>query len=81
MGYRLADRVLDINRKMNVCVDLGSGKGYVTRHLTNHSVEKIYAVEFSPTMLQQCVMPQPEEVCKKFGIFVFIPNNTESSTL
>lgn len=61
MGYRLADRVLDIKRKMNVCVDLGSGKGYVTRHLTNHSVEKIYAVEFSPTMLQQCVMPQPEE--------------------
>ena len=62
MGYRLADRVLDIKRKMKVCVDLGSGRGYVTRHLTSHSVEKLYAVEFSTTMLEQCVMPHEEEV-------------------
>lgn len=61
MGYRLADRVLDIKRKMKVCVDLGSGRGYVTRHLTNHSVDKIYAVECSPTMLEQCEMPREEE--------------------
>ena len=31
VGYRVADRVLDIKRKMDVCVDLGSGRGYVTR--------------------------------------------------
>lgn len=67
MGYRLADRVLDIKRKMKVCVDIGSGRGYVTRHLTSHSVEKIYAVEFSPTMLEQCQMPEIEEVCLKLG--------------
>ena len=62
MGYRLADRVLDIKRKMKVCVDLGSGRGYVTRHLTGNSVEKLYALEFSPSMLKQCEMPPKEEV-------------------
>ncbi len=31
IGYRLADRVLDIKRKMDVCVDLCSGRGHVTR--------------------------------------------------
>ena len=62
MGYRLSDRVLDIKRKMKVCVDLSSGRGYVTRHLTKHSVDKLYAIEFSPTMLQQCQMPPDNEV-------------------
>ena len=61
MGYRLADRVLDIKRKMKVCVDLGSGRGYVTRHLTGHSIEKLYAVDFSPRMLEQCELPAKEE--------------------
>ena len=61
MGYRLSDRVLDIKRKMKVCVDLSSGRGYVTRHLTNHSIEKLYALEFSPTMLNQCQMPPENE--------------------
>ena len=61
MGYRLADRVLDIKRKMKIAVDLGSGRGYVIRHLTGHSVEKIYALESSPTMLEQCVLPPEEE--------------------
>ena len=62
MGYRLSDRVLDIKRKLGVCVDLSSGRGYVTRHLTNHSVDQIYAVEFSPTMLSQCELPPSHEV-------------------
>ena len=31
VGYRVADRVLDVARRMEVAVDLGSGRGWVTR--------------------------------------------------
>lgn len=62
IGYRLSDRVLDIKRQMGTCVDLGSSKGYVTRHLTGHSVKKIIATEMSPAMLDLCQMPEGEEV-------------------
>lgn len=61
IGYRLSDRVLDIKRKMKTCVDLSSGKGFVTRHLTNHSVSEIHAVEMSPNMLDQCQGPDEAE--------------------
>ena len=30
---RLADRVLDVSRKMEVCVDIGSGRGWVSRNI------------------------------------------------
>jgi len=46
---------------MDHCVDLGSGRGFVTRHLTSHSVKKLTAVEMSPTWLSQCQMPREEE--------------------
>ena len=61
IGYRLSDRVLDIKRKMDVAVDIGSGHGFVTRHLTGHSVKKLYAIEMSPSLLDQCVLPEEEE--------------------
>ena len=62
IGYRLADRVLDIKRRMEVGVDIGSGRGFVTRHLTKHSIKKLYAVEMSPTYLGQCHLPEKDEV-------------------
>lgn len=91
IGYRMADRVLDLKRQMDVCVDigkgqrkafpykfttvlnlskarletswfLGSGRGYITRHLTNHSVKKVIATEMSQTYLKQCQPPDPQEV-------------------
>ena len=60
IGYRLADRVLDIKREMDVAVDIGSGRGYVTRHITRHSVKKLFALEMSPTMMDQCQLPDRE---------------------
>ncbi len=62
VGYRLADRVLDIKRRLEVCVDLGTGRGYVPRHLSGHSVGQLSAVEMSPSYLEQCHMPHEEEV-------------------
>lgn len=60
-GYRLADRVLDISREMSTCVDIGCGRGYVTRHLTGHSIKNLKCLEMSETMLEQCQLPPKEE--------------------
>ena len=60
MGYRLADRVLDISRDMDVAVDISCGRGFVTRHLTH--IKKLYVTEMSPSTLSQCQMPDPEQV-------------------
>jgi len=61
IGYRVADRVLDVNRKLETCVDIGSGRGFVTRHLSGRTVKKVYALEMSQTMLDQCELPPEEE--------------------
>eukprot|EP00095_Tigriopus_kingsejongensis_P004066 maker-scaffold5_size1054832-snap-gene-9.23 protein:Tk04066 transcript:maker-scaffold5_size1054832-snap-gene-9.23-mRNA-1 annotation:"methyltransferase c20orf7-like mitochondrial" len=61
IGYRVSDRVLDIKRQMDVAVDIGSGRGYVTQNLSSHSVKKLYALEMSPGMLNNCVLPPSEE--------------------
>merc|ERR1712141_699385 len=60
-GYRLADRVFDITRDMKVCVDIGSGRGYVSRHLTQHAGSKLYCLEMSHSWLNQCELPPKEE--------------------
>ena len=59
VGYRVADRVLDVAKKMEVGVDLGSGRGWVLRHLTSHSVARVTGVELSPALLDQA--PDPED--------------------
>ena len=74
MGYRLADRVLDISRDIETAVDISCGRGFVTRHLTN--IKKLYALEMSPSTLEQCQTPPPEEVRKsslqmEIGFLVF----------
>merc|ERR1719312_1898178 len=60
VGYRVSDRVLDVARKMDVAVDVGSGRGWVTRHLTEHSVGRVTAIELSHGLLSQA--PSPEGV-------------------
>ena len=62
IGFRVSDRVLDIKREMGLGVDLGSGRGFVTRHLSGHSLKKVIALEMSPAMVEQCQGPAEEEV-------------------
>lgn len=52
-GYRLADRVFDIKREFDVLVDLGCGRGYVSKHLLKETVNTIYQCEMSKKMLMQ----------------------------
>ena len=49
---------------MKTCVDIGSGRGYVARHLTGHSIEKLYCLEMSSSWLNQCEIPPEEENIK-----------------
>lgn len=69
LGYRLADRVLDISRDMDLCLDIGCGRGYVTRHLTARSIKKLKCCEMSTTMLEQCQLPDESEniECEKIN--------------
>jgi len=59
IGYRVSDRVLDVARKLEVAVDVGSGRGWVTRHLTSHQVGTVTAVEMSAGMMStECGAPE-----------------------
>ncbi|GFY42362.1 arginine-hydroxylase NDUFAF5, mitochondrial [Trichonephila inaurata madagascariensis] len=53
IGDRVADRVFDITRKFSVAVELGCGKGHVTKHLTSENVQMIYQCDSSPKMLEK----------------------------
>ncbi|KAH3711972.1 hypothetical protein DPMN_071648 [Dreissena polymorpha] len=53
IGYRVADRVGDIKREFEVLVDLGCGRGYVSKHLLKDTVKTIYQCELSEKMLSQ----------------------------
>ncbi|GFO34578.1 NADP dehydrogenase [ubiquinone] 1 alpha subcomplex assembly factor 5-like [Plakobranchus ocellatus] len=52
-GYRLSDRICDIKRNFKTVVDLGCGRGHVTKHLYKDMVETIYQCDISPLMLEQ----------------------------
>ncbi|XP_049544725.1 arginine-hydroxylase NDUFAF5, mitochondrial [Anopheles darlingi] len=53
VGWRLADRIFDIKRQFHNAVDLGAGRGYVTNHVLGETVQRLTAVDLSPTMLAQ----------------------------
>ncbi|GBM67692.1 Arginine-hydroxylase NDUFAF5, mitochondrial [Araneus ventricosus] len=53
IGDRVADRVYDITRKFSTAVELGCGKGHITKHLTAENVEMIYQCDISSKMLEK----------------------------
>ncbi|XP_055693079.1 arginine-hydroxylase NDUFAF5, mitochondrial [Lutzomyia longipalpis] len=53
VGYRLADRVFDVKKQFKVAVDLGTNRGFVSRHILADTVEHLMMCEMSPTMLGQ----------------------------
>ncbi|XP_059163683.1 arginine-hydroxylase NDUFAF5, mitochondrial-like [Physella acuta] len=66
-GYRTAERIWDIKRRFGVVVDLGSGRGHVTKHICKDSVDLIYQCEFSPSLLDQAAV-SPEVTTKKMVV-------------
>ena len=51
VGYRLADRLYDIKRKLNIVVELGCGRGYIAQHLDQEIVENLVMCDISAKVL------------------------------
>ncbi|XP_066903988.1 arginine-hydroxylase NDUFAF5, mitochondrial isoform X2 [Halyomorpha halys] len=58
VGWRVADRILDINRKFKNVVDLGCGRGYISRHILADSVENLIMCDMSNSTLEQASLPE-----------------------
>ena len=61
--------MLDVARRMEVAVDLGSGRGWVTRHLMSESVGRLTAIELSPGMLAEA----PGQWLQEVASFLMVP--------
>ncbi|XP_015434597.1 PREDICTED: NADH dehydrogenase [ubiquinone] 1 alpha subcomplex assembly factor 5 [Dufourea novaeangliae] len=53
VGYRLADRVFDIKKKFKKALDLGCGRGHVSKHILAESVEELILTDTCPTYVDQ----------------------------
>ncbi|KAI8433364.1 hypothetical protein MSG28_015405 [Choristoneura fumiferana] len=56
VGWRTADRILDVKRVFKNAVELGAGRGYVSRHLLPDSVEKVTLCDTSQTHLDKAIV-------------------------
>jgi NADH dehydrogenase [ubiquinone] 1 alpha subcomplex assembly factor 5 len=52
-GYRIADRVFDLTKFNEVCVDLGSGCGYIAPHLIKENVGLLIQCDMSEEMIKK----------------------------
>ncbi|XP_051172079.1 arginine-hydroxylase NDUFAF5, mitochondrial [Leptopilina boulardi] len=53
VGYRLADKIYDVKRKFKKALDLGCGRGHVSKHMTSDSIEEVILSDMSPSFLEQ----------------------------
>lgn len=65
VGFRLSDRVFDVKRQFKNAVDLGCGRGYISKHIMADSVERITLCDLSPTMLSQAECTPGVDVIRK----------------
>ncbi|CRL07009.1 CLUMA_CG019977, isoform A [Clunio marinus] len=53
IGFRLSDRLFDIKKEFENGIDLGGGRGYLSRHILSETVKNLKIYDISPTMLEQ----------------------------
>ncbi|XP_067626346.1 arginine-hydroxylase NDUFAF5, mitochondrial isoform X4 [Eurosta solidaginis] len=53
VGFRLADRILDIKREFGNAADIGCSRGFLSKHIMAESVQHLTLCDTSPTMLAQ----------------------------
>lgn len=68
VGDTLADRIRDVKRKFSKAVDLGCGRGYVSRHVTSDIVEEMIMCDMSQIILDQAHLPEASVKVKKMAI-------------
>ncbi|KAG9484362.1 hypothetical protein GDO78_009989 [Eleutherodactylus coqui] len=54
VGDRVADRVFDVARMFPFALDLGCGRGYISRHLTKEVVERLVQADVCEEALKKC---------------------------
>lgn len=70
-GYRIADRVFDLTKFNEVCVDLGSGVGYIAPHLIKENVGTLFQCDMSDEMIKKgTTAPELEVSCLNVIIVV-----------
>ncbi|XP_015602856.1 arginine-hydroxylase NDUFAF5, mitochondrial [Cephus cinctus] len=65
VGYRLADRIFDIKRTFKRALDLGCGRGHVSKHILSESVEELIMADMSPTALSHAEVTEGIKVKRK----------------
>nr|CAG4642644.1 EOG090X09JT [Evadne anonyx] len=68
VGYRLSDRVFDVNKHFKVAVDLGCGFGHVSKHLSKDAVEELIMCDQSEMVLQKAAVPEDVTNCRKMVV-------------
>ncbi|XP_041418559.1 arginine-hydroxylase NDUFAF5, mitochondrial isoform X2 [Xenopus laevis] len=58
VGERIADRVFDIARTFPFALDLGSGRGYISQHLTKDIVERFVHTDLSEKALRNLAVSE-----------------------
>ncbi|CAD7012052.1 arginine-hydroxylase NDUFAF5, mitochondrial isoform X1 [Ceratitis capitata] len=53
VGFRLADRIIDIKREFANAADIGCSRGFLSKHIMAESVQHLTLCDTSPTMLAQ----------------------------
>ena len=53
VGYRLADRIFDIKRNFKKALDLGCGRGYVSKHILTECVQELILADMSTSFVNQ----------------------------
>lgn len=53
VGDRLSDRIFDIKRKFGRALDLGCGRGHVSKRILSDSVDELVLADMSPSLLRQ----------------------------
>lgn len=53
IGNRLSDRIFDVKKKFQTILDLGCGRGHVSKNIFNESIEKLILTDSCESYLKQ----------------------------
>lgn len=79
IGFRLSDRLFDIKKEFKNGVDLGGGRGYLTKHILAETIENLKVYDISQSMLDQ-VEGTPGVNIEKHLLekeFIDLPHNSQ----
>eukprot|EP00794_Sanderia_malayensis_P016576 gene16576-18262_t len=60
VACRLIDRFYDVSRQFSMVLDLGCGKGHLSKHVSKDDIDVLYQCDMSANMLDRCTS---QDVC------------------